>query len=343
MLKLDDIARLEEAINRFEDAWQRGDRPDIGDYLNGDGRAELLVELVHADLEYRLKAGEAARVEDYLRRYPELSGESEVVRELVKAEWRLRQREAPSLTAEEYERRFPGLCDELTDSSTIAIPSACVDRDTPPIAGRDEATRANETVGAMPLSSSAGADTRAHYRIFALHARGGLGEILAARDEELNREVALKRLLPGPAKRPKFAVASCARPRSLASWSIPASYRSTVWARPPTAVRSTPCVLFAAKPFKRQWSVFTRPTGPAAPLPSATLAFRQLLGRFLSVCNTVAYAHSRGVLHRDLKPGNILLGSYGETMVVDWGLAKTNSETPPTSTERRGKKPKRPT
>ena len=52
------------------------------------------------------------------------------------------------------------------------------------------------------------------------------------------------------------------------------------------------------------------------------MAFRGLLARFVSVCNTVAYAHSRGYLHRDLKPGNILLGEYGETLVVDWGLAK---------------------
>jgi serine/threonine protein kinase len=53
-----------------------------------------------------------------------------------------------------------------------------------------------------------------------------------------------------------------------------------------------------------------------------SLEFRQLLRRFTDVCNAIAYAHSRGVLHRDLKPGNVMLGKFGETLVVDWGLAK---------------------
>ena len=52
------------------------------------------------------------------------------------------------------------------------------------------------------------------------------------------------------------------------------------------------------------------------------IEFRQLVGRFLDVCDAIDYAHSRGVLHRDLKPANIMLGHYGETLVVDWGLAK---------------------
>ncbi len=53
-----------------------------------------------------------------------------------------------------------------------------------------------------------------------------------------------------------------------------------------------------------------------------SLELRKLLRRFIDVCNAIDYAHSRGVLHRDLKPANIIVGNHGETLVVDWGLAK---------------------
>jgi PAS domain S-box-containing protein len=62
------------------------------------------------------------------------------------------------------------------------------------------------------------------------------------------------------------------------------------------------------------------------------LAFRDLLQHFGDVCQTIAFAHSRAILHRDLKPRNIMIGDFGETLVLDWGLAKQvkpAGDTPP--------------
>ena len=66
-----------------------------------------------------------------------------------------------------------------------------------------------------------------------------------------------------------------------------------------------------------------------------SLELRKLLRRFVDVCNAIDYAHSRGVLHRDLKPANVMVGKYGETLVVDWGLAKAMGKAEPGSTVRR--------
>jgi serine/threonine-protein kinase len=156
------------------------------------------------------------------------------------------------------------------------------------------------------------------FRIVQPLQKGGLGQVSLARDEELHREVALKEILP------KHADSSDARQRFLMEAEITGSlehpgvvpvYGLGQYAdgRPFYAMR-----LIRGENLQLVIEEYHREPHAG----NRELKFRQLLGRFVDVCNAIEYAHNRCVLHRDLKPGNIMLGKYGETLVVDWGLAK---------------------
>jgi eukaryotic-like serine/threonine-protein kinase len=327
----EDVARLEEVVNRFEDAWQRGERPVIDEHLSGDGglRFLLLVELVHVELENRVKAEEAARVEEYLRRYPELGRDRAVVLELVAAEWQQRRRRDPGVTTAEYLERFPEYRAELLVSATASLPpSASPDRwpeadstQCLPPEGSSTADPAGGK-GPSPGDPAGGVVTRSRYHVLRLHACGGLGEVLAARDDVLNREVAVKRLLRRRAHDPE------SRGRFLREAEITGQLEHPgvvpVYGLG-QAADGSPCYamrLIRGETFQEAAERFHRDDRPGRDPGERSLAFRQLLQRFQAVCQALAYAHNRGILHRDVKPANVMLGRYGETLVVDWGLAK---------------------
>jgi hypothetical protein len=113
----DPSSGLQLLVDLFENAWQSGQRPQIDNFLPPEGpdRRRLLIELVHVDLERRLKAGEAARVEQYLERYSELAADQEVVLKLLAAEFALRRGSEPNLSGPP---RLRPLRDRLPGGST---------------------------------------------------------------------------------------------------------------------------------------------------------------------------------------------------------------------------------
>lgn len=155
------------------------------------------------------------------------------------------------------------------------------------------------------------------------HAKGGLGQVSVALDSELNREVALKELRPeradDPSSRARFLLEAEVTGRLEHPGVVPVyGLGCDAEGRPFYAMR-----FVKGDSLKEAIERFhAAETSDGSDPRRWNLELRQLLNRFVAVCNVVAYAHSRGVIHRDLKPANILLGPYGETLVVDWGLAK---------------------
>src|SRR5262245_36216669 len=167
------------------------------------------------------------------------------------------------------------------------------------------------------------------YRPQRLYAQGGLGEVHVAADSELGRTVALKRVRPD-----RLAEGSIHRFLREAEITARLEHPGIVPVyglvsdedgQPTYAMR-----FVEGETLKEAIDRFHRgePSSPS----ERRLAFRQLLDHFRAACQAVAYAHSRGVLHRDLKPANLLLGKFGETLVVDWGLAKVVGRTEATRT-----------
>ncbi len=172
------------------------------------------------------------------------------------------------------------------------------------------------TTPQRPLSAPRAED---RYRLLDNFAHGGLGNIWRAKDSIIHREIAFKELLPKALKNPRIVERFLEEAQITGQLEHPGivpiydvGYQEN----------GTP--FYAMKLLKGGNMEEAIEAMHALPRGSTErqLAFTRLLRQFIAVCQAVGFAHDKGVLHRDLKPLNVMIGQFGETLVLDWGLAK---------------------
>lgn len=224
--------------------------------------------------------------------------------------------------------------------------------------GTDTAPPSVSAAAARPGASPSVTGTMVgRFALRGLHASGGLGEVFTARDTELNREVAVKRIkshyADDPGSRSRFLSEATLTARLDHPGVVPVfGLVNDVRGRPCYAMRfirgetlkdeidryhgNQKAEDKGQKTDKTGQTEGTAGGAPGAasapaeapPVVPRTVAFRHLLARFIATCQAIAYAHKKNIIHRDIKPANIMVGSFGETLVVDWGLAKCLDDSP---------------
>lgn len=170
---------------------------------------------------------------------------------------------------------------------------------------RDKAVRPSSTE-----TPSGQNDSR--YQMLGEIARGGMGAIIKGRDTDLGRDLAIKVLLESNRDRPEMIqrfIEEAQIGGQLQHPGIAPVYELGQFGdeRPFFTMKLVKGKTLAA--------ILASRKGPSEEWP-------KLLGIFEQICQTMAYAHSKGVIHRDLKPANIMVGAFGEVQVMDWGLSK---------------------
>jgi tetratricopeptide (TPR) repeat protein/predicted Ser/Thr protein kinase len=294
---------LESLVGRFERLWIAGERPDLEAFLGGAPAAaprEVLIELVHTELELRLKAGEPARVEEYFQRFPGLAADAAAARELIAAEFHHRARREPGLNLQEFPRRFPQWGEELDH---LLSQLATVRR---PGAGPIPAARTPSS--SAPPAAPAGWPNLPGYEVVGELGRGGMGVVYQARQTGLGRLVALKMIRDAR----RAGVEEMARFQTEAQALARLQHPHIVQIHEVGTHDGLP---YFALEYVEGGSLDRKLNGaPVAPQQAARLV--QTLALAMDA------AHRAGVVHRDLKPANVLVGDDWVLKVTDFGLAK---------------------
>jgi tetratricopeptide (TPR) repeat protein len=232
-------------------------------------------------------------------------GANDHLEELLRR-WQQSARQSPAITLEELCHDCPQLLPLLRDKIAALNPTLSATRNAPDQNAPTEA-------GAVPAEPTQSETLQIPgFQVEGELGRGGMGVVLLAREQSLGRPLAVKVLLSryddDPQMQQRFLEEAQVMGQ-LQHPGVPAVHQ--------LGKLSDGRPFFSMKLVRGQTlaQLLRQRHSPAEELP-------RFLGIFGQVCETVAYAHSRGILHRDLKPSNIMVGAFGEVQVMDWGLAK---------------------
>lgn len=202
------------------------------------------------------------------------------------------------------------------EATLITAPAAAPFEDTGHYHDPDQNAHSEETVLRKREVVPQGMRTR--YQLTRVEGSGGLGQVWLARDPLLKREVALKENIPGKGNKDatRRLIKEAQITGTLEHPNIIPVYE--LGHRPDDGEPFYTMRFLKDDTLSRYISRFHKHRLKHG---IDWMALRKLLDSFTGVCNALAYAHDRGVIHRDMKPSNVMMGDFGEVIVLDWGLA----------------------
>jgi serine/threonine-protein kinase len=253
---------------------------------------EAQVDQICDRFENAWKQGQRPRIEDFLAALAE-PGRSTLLRELIKLDIVYRRLAGENPTAEDYRERFPDLDPPVEVSTVLESPGL---------------RHGPAAPGPVPV----GAPSTGRYQMGDEIGRGGMGTVLRGRDPELDRDLAIKVLRRERQDQPDAVRRFLEEARIAGRLQHPGIVPIYDLGRFPD---QRPFFTMKLVQGRTLAELLAQRPDPSHDLPRFLKIFEQ-------VCQTLAYAHSKGVLHRDLKPSNVMVGAFGEVQVMDWGLAK---------------------
>ncbi len=175
-----------------------------------------------------------------------------------------------------------------------------------------------DAVGALK-QISLGNEQGPRYLLRSFLAAGGMGEVWIAEDKHVGRQVAVKRIRQARLGNADFEARFLFESQVMGQLEHPCIIPLHDLGRNEAGELYSVMKLFRGSSLKQRLTEFHSAKKQDW---QRQVEFRRILEAFASICHAVAYAHSRGVIHRDIKPDNVMLGDYGETTLLDWGLAK---------------------